>query len=110
MLTHSCASLLVWPDGQELERGQIQELVSSKFRKRYADGPLAMGTAYEKICLPLDICQGPIGNRADKKVHFVDVRIFPQQPQGLLSGLLNGLATVPSGGLGKGLIRKSHQF
>lgn len=64
---------MVWPDGQELERGKMQELVTSKFSKRYVDGPLRMHTEYENICIPLDNYQAPIGNWADKKVHFVDV-------------------------------------
>lgn len=60
------------------------------------DGPLGIGTEIKDVCVPLDIYQAPIGNWADKKVHCMVVSIFPQQPQGLLSGLLNPVATETS--------------
>ena len=66
-----------------LERGQIQELVTSKFQKRYIDGPPRMGTEDEDISVSLDIYQAPICNQADKKVHCVPVSYrFPSATPG----------------------------
>ena len=70
--------------GHELGRDKIQELVT---RKDVCDGPLRTCTECENICVPHEFHRAPTGGQLDEMGHFVRVRVLPQPPPCLLSGL-----------------------